>query len=133
MKAKISLITLGVDDLPRATRFYRDGLGLPQLQFDGDISFFTLEGTWLSLFPRQELARDLGLADAAGSGFSGITLAHNVGSEAEVEAVLQQAIAAGATLIKPAQKASWGGYSGYFQDTEGHYWEVAFNPYMDLT
>ncbi|GGC05034.1 glyoxalase [Marinobacterium zhoushanense] len=134
MKAKISMITLGVDDLERAIHFYRDGLGLPQYAFDSDgVAFFDLEGTWLGLFPRAELAKDIGLPSAEHSGFSGITLAHNLASKAEVDALLDQAVAAGGRLIKPAQEVFWGGYSGYFQDTEGHYWEVAYNPFMDLT
>lgn len=134
MKAKISLITLGVDDLARAQRFYRDGLGLPEHQFDAEgVVFFEMEGAWLSLFPREELAADIGLPSAKPGGFSGITLAHNVASKAEVDAVLERAVNAGATLIKAAQEVFWGGYSGYFQDTEGHYWEVAYNPFQDLT
>jgi len=134
MKPKISIITLGVDDLERATRFYGEGLGLPKHDFEGGkISFFSLEGTWLALYPRDELAKDIGLAVPTQAGFSGITLAHNVASKAEVDAVLDQAVSAGARLIKPAVEVFWGGYSGYFQDTEGHYWEVAYNPYQDLT
>jgi len=134
MKAKISLITLGVDDLERAIRFYRDGLGLPQYSFESEgVAFFDLEGTWLGLFPREELAKDIGLPSAEGSGFSGITLAHNVASKEAVDALLEQAATAGGTLVKPAQEVFWGGYSGYFRDTEGHYWEVAYNPFMDLT
>lgn len=134
MKPKISIITLGVDDLDRATRFYADGLGLPRYEFeDSNISFFSLEGTWLALYPRDELARDIGLDASSPTGFSGITLAHNVASKDEVNAVLAQAVSAGATLVKPAEEVFWGGYSGYFQDPEGHYWEVAFNPYEDLT
>ncbi|MBV1786858.1 VOC family protein [Marinobacterium sp. D7] len=134
MKAKISLITLGVDDLDRATRFYRDGLGLPQHALESEgVAFFDLEGTWLGLFPREELAKDIGLPSAASSGFGGVTLAHNVASKEAVDALLEQAVAAGGTLVKPAQEVFWGGYSGYFQDTEGHYWEVAYNPFMDLT
>lgn len=134
MKPKISIITLGVDDLERATHFYSEGLGLPKHDFEGgDISFFSLEGTWLALFPREELARDIGLSEPTQAGFSGITLAHNVATRPEVDDVLKQAVSAGAKLIKPAQEGFWGGYSGYFQDTEGHYWEVAYNPYQDLT
>ncbi len=147
MKAKISLITLGVDDLERATVFYAEGLGLPRYEFTGDteaatasdveagagVSFFILEGTWLALYPRAELAKDLGLATAETAGFSGITLAHNVPSEEAVDAVLAQAVAAGAELIKPGQSVFWGGYCGYFRDPEGHYWEVAYNPFQDLT
>lgn len=147
MKAKISLITLGVDDLERATRFYAEGLGLPRYEFTGDtetatasdvdastgVSFFILEGTWLALYPRAELAKDLGLTTAETAGFSGITLAHNVPSEEAVDALLAQAVAAGAELVKPGQNVFWGGYSGYFRDPEGHYWEVAYNPFQDLT
>ncbi|TFH87235.1 VOC family protein [Billgrantia azerbaijanica] len=134
MKPKISLITLGVNDLERATRFYGEGLGLPKYDFEGEgIAFFSLEGTWLALYPREELAKDIGLADATQGSFSGVTLAHNVATKAEVDDVLDQAVAAGAKLVKPAQEAFWGGYSGYFQDPEGHYWEVAYNPYQDLT
>jgi len=134
MKPKISLVTLGVDDLDRATRFYGEGLGLPRHEFDGGgISFFSLEGTWLALYPRAELVKDIGLSEPVQFGFSGITLAHNVASKPEVDAVLEKAVAAGAKLVKPAQEVFWGGYSGYFQDPEGHYWEVAYNPYQDLT
>ncbi len=134
MKPKISIITLGVDDLERATRFYAKGLGLPKYEFEGgDISFFSLEGTWLALYPRAELAKDIGLPPPTQTGFSGMTLAHNVASKPEVDVILNQAVAAGATLVKAATEAFWGGYSGYFRDPEGHYWEVAYNPYQDLT
>ena len=92
-----------------------------------------MEGAWLSLFPREALSRDIGIADDAPSGFSGITLAHNVASQAAVDQVIEQAVAAGAELIKPGEEVFWGGYSGYFRDPEGHYWEVAYNPFMDLT
>ena len=134
MKPKISLITLGVHDLQRAIRFYREGLGLPERETDSDeVAFFKMEGAWLSLFPREALSRDIGIADDAPSGFSGITLAHNVASQAAVDQVIEQAVAAGAELIKPGEEVFWGGYSRYFRDPEGHYWEVAYNPFMDLT
>ncbi|MFC0267039.1 VOC family protein [Kushneria aurantia] len=134
MKPKISIITLGVDDLARATRFYRDGMGLPQHDFDSnDITFFSLEGSWLALYPREKLAEDIGIADTATGTWSGMTLAHNVASKEDVDAVLKQAVSAGATLAKPAQEVFWGGYSGYFRDTEGYYWEVAYNPFEDLS
>ena len=134
MKPKISLITLGVHGLQRAIRFYREGLGLPEHETDSDeVAFFKMEGAWLSLFPREALSRDIGIADDAPSGFSGITLAHNVASQAAVDQVIEQAVAAGAELIKPGEEVFWGGYSGYFRDPEGHYWEVAYNPFMDLT
>lgn len=134
MKPKISLITLGVHDLQRAIRFYREGLGLPEHETDSDeVAFFKMEGAWLSLFPRDALVKDIGITDDAPNGFSGITLAHNVASPAAVDQILEQAVAAGAELIKPAEEVFWGGYSGYFRDPEGHYWEVAYNPFMDLT
>ena len=123
------MITLGVDDLDAAITFYEKGLGLPKLESPPTVAFFPLNGTWLGLYPREELAKDATVS-ADGGGFEGIALAHNVASEAEVEAVLEQAVAAGATLVKPAQKVFWGGYSGYFSDLDGHLWEVAHNPHM---
>ena len=128
MQPRISMITLGVSDLERSKSFYRDGLGLPLMDDEPDIAFFNLNGTWLGLYGRAALAEDAAVP-AEGSGFSGVALAHNVSSEAEVERVLQEAVEAGATLRKPAQKVSWGGYSGYFADPDGHLWEVAHNPF----
>ena len=125
MEPRITLITLGVDDLERSIRFYRDGLGLPQRPGDG--AFFTTHGTWLALFPRADLAADATVA-AEGSGFRGFALAHNVRTRAEVETVLAQAVAAGGTLVKPAATAFWGGHHGYFADPDGFLWEVAWNP-----
>jgi len=134
MKAKISMITLGVEDLQRATTFYRDGLGLPQHQFEGGgVSFFALSGTWLALYPKQALAEDIGISVESLQGSNSITLAHNVASPAQVDKVLAQAVAAGATLLKPGQDVFWGGYSGYFSDPDGYFWEVAYNPFEDLT
>ncbi len=133
MKPKISIVTLGVDDLARATRFYEQGLGLPRFAFEGEgIAFFELDGTWLALYPREALAADIGIAPGDPRGFGSVTLAHNVASRDAVDAVMEQASAAGAEVVKPAEAASWGGYSGYFRDPEGHYWEVAFNPFFDL-
>jgi uncharacterized protein len=134
MKPKISIVALGVRDLERSLRFYRDGLGLPARDYKpGEgIVFFEMEGTWLSLYPRDELAKDAGVAPK-GSGFAGITLAHNVASKAEADAVFAQALAAGAKAVKTPQDAFWGGYSGYFADPDGHLWEVAYNPFTDLT
>ena len=129
MEPRISLITLGVDDLDRSIRFYRDGLGLPMRDGPEGIAFFETGGTWLSLYTREKLAEDA-LTDPAGSGFRSFTLAHNVRTEAEVDRVLEQAVAAGATLVKEAQKVFWGGYSGYFRDPDDFLWEVAFNPHM---
>lgn len=127
MEPRISIITLGVADLERSVRFYRDGLGLPRQAGPDSIAFFDLKGAWLSLYPRGELADDV-TVPAEGSGFSGVTLAHNVRSPEDVDATLQEAVDAGATLVKPGQKVFWGGYSGYFSDPDGHLWEVAWNP-----
>ena len=130
MEPRISIITLGVTDLPRAVEFYRDGLGLPLYDENTEsIAFFQNRGTWLALYPREALAKDVGI-DASGSGFSGVTLAHNVRTREEVDALLEVAVAAGATLMKPAEDTFWGGYSGYFADPEGYLWEVAWNPHF---
>ncbi len=134
MKPKIGIITLGVADLKRSLTFYREGLGFPTHDYKEEqgIVFFKLEGTWLSLYPKEKLAEDLGMP-TEGSGFSGVTLAHNVNTKAEVDAVVQLAVTAGAMLIKKPQDVFWGGYSGYFADPDGFLWEVAYNPFMDLT
>jgi hypothetical protein len=132
MQPHISLITLGVADLDAAVTFYRDGLGLPLHGGDYDgIAFFAMRGTWLALYPRAHLAADAGVP-ARGSGFAGVTLAHNVASKGTVDAVMNEAEAAGATIVKPAWEAFWGGYAGYFADPDGHLWEVAWNPYLPL-
>lgn len=128
MQPRINLITLGVADLPRSVAFYERGLGLPRHDFAGEgVAFFALDGTWLALYPRAALAADAGVPDGGG-GFGGITLAHNVGDREAVDRVLAEAVAAGASLVKPAQEAFWGGYSGYFADPDGHLWEVAHVP-----
>ena len=134
MKAKISLITFGTRDLERMIAFYRDGLGFPTHNYKpgDDMVMFQLEGTWLGLFPRDELAKDAGIS-VEGSGFSGVALAHNAPSKEEVDRVFAQALAAGATAVKQPEDVFWGGYSGYFADPEGNLWEVAFNPFTDLT
>lgn len=132
MKPKMSLVTLGVNDLARSRTFYEKGLGLPAHGDGEGVVFFELEGTWLSLFPRKELAKDANVSEK-GSGFSGVTLAHNVDSEAKVDEVFALALRAGATEVLKPEKAFWGGYRGYFADPDGHLWEVCFNPYIDLT
>ncbi len=134
MKPKIGIVTLGVRDFARALAFYRDGLGFPTHNFkDGeDIVFFKLEGSWLALYPRGKLADDAAVADD-GQGFSGITLAHNEPSPEAVDAAFAQAVGAGARAVKQPQKVFWGGYSGYFADPDGYLWEVAYNPFTDLT
>lgn len=134
MRPRISLITLCVEDLDRALAFYRDGLGLHTQGIMGTefaigaVVFFTLEGgLTLALWPRRSLAADTGLPLLPASPGS-FVLAHNVGSRTEVDAVMAQAQRAGAKIVKPAQTAFWGGYAGYFQDPDGHLWELAFNP-----
>ncbi len=129
MKPRINMITLGVRDMEKAIRFYEKGLGLPRMPFDGGAAFFTLNGSWLSLYPWEALAEDAVVAPH-GQGFRGITLAHVASSKEEVRGVLNQAVQAGGKLIKPAQDVFWGGYSGYFADPDEHLWEVAWNPHF---
>jgi catechol 2,3-dioxygenase-like lactoylglutathione lyase family enzyme len=129
MEPRISLITLGVADLDRAIRFYRDGLGLPMREGFEGVAFFMTKGTWLALYPWDELAADAAVP-AEGSGFRGFTLAHNLRSKEEVDALLAHVQTVGATLVKPAHEAEWGGYSGYFADPDGYLWEVAWNPFF---
>lgn len=132
MEPRISIITLGVSDLRRSVVFYRDGLGLPTTYKEGEgIAFFQLKGTWLALYPWDELAKDAGLPPERAR-FGGITLAHNVDSQEAVDAGLQEALDAGATLIRPAAEMFWGGYSGYFADPDGHPWEIAWNPTLNI-
>ena len=129
MQQRISMITLGVKDLKKSVEFYQQGLGLPlrEPQSD-DVAFFNLKGTWLGLYPWDKLAEDMTVSPQ-GTGFRGVTLAHNVKSKEEVDSVMSQATQAGATLVKAAQDVFWGGYSGYFSDVDGHLWEIAWNPY----
>lgn len=131
MEPRISIITLGVKDMTRAIRFYRDGLGFrTQAKDDAGIAFFATAGTRLALYPLSELAADIGPSvQVAPSGFGGITLAHNVRSKEEVAEVLKLAEAAGGKIVKPAQDVFWGGHSGYFADLDGYFWEVAWNPH----
>lgn len=129
MKPRISMITLGVRDLAASVKFYEQGLGLPRRESPPEVAFFTLNGTWLGLYARSALAEDATVSPE-GSGFEGFTLSHNVPSETEVDIVIGEALAAGATLVKPAQKVFWGGYAGYFKDPDGHLWEVAHNPHF---
>lgn len=134
MKPRITVITLGVDDLERSLRFYRDGMGLAtegivgQEFAHGAVVFIPLQsGVRLALWPRRSIAHDTGLPLAPRSA-TDFTLGHNVASRAEVDAVMAQAQKAGAALVKPAHDTFWGGYAGYFQDPDGHLWEVAWNP-----
>ncbi|HEU4618406.1 MAG TPA: VOC family protein [Gammaproteobacteria bacterium] len=134
MKPRITLITLGVDDLERALSFYRDGLGLETegivgTEFEhGAVVFFDLEnGLKLALWPRASLSHDSGL-DVHDPSPTDFSLAHNVSSKDEVDAVMDQAKKAGAIIVKPAGTTFWGGYAGYFLDPDRHLWEVAWNP-----
>lgn len=129
MKPRINMITLGTKDLSQSTRFYEVGLGFPKMDFPGNISFFTLNSSWLALYPWDLLAQDAKL-NAIGSGFRGITLAHNVKNEAQVTTLLEKAKNFGADIVKPAQQTEWGGFSGYFSDLDGHLWEIAYNPFF---
>jgi catechol 2,3-dioxygenase-like lactoylglutathione lyase family enzyme len=130
MDARLNVVTLGVDDLDRSLRFYRDGLGWKPAVEAGDFVAFDLGSVLLALYPRGLLAQDAGVA--AGYGFGGVTLAQNVVSREEVDRTLKAARAAGATMLKPATEKDWGGYSGYFTDPDGHPWEVAWNPHWKL-
>ena len=134
MKPRVSVITLGVDDLQRALTFYRDGLGLPSKGIvgqefeDGAVAFFELQGgAMLALWPRTSLARDTGLPVSPRSPTE-VSLGHNVRSQKEVDAVMNRAKQAGARIVKRPGPTFWGGYSGYFQDPDGHLWEVVWNP-----
>lgn len=131
MRPRLSLLTLGVADVARARRFY-EALGFKASAASQEgVTFFDAGGVVLALFGRAALAEDAHVPDTKAD-FGGVALAHNCGSEAEVDAVLSEAVAAGAKLLKPGQKVFWGGYSGYFADPDGHLWEVAFNPFFPL-
>jgi uncharacterized protein len=134
MKPRITLLTLGIDDLQRAVRFYYNGLGLKTegivgTEFEnGAVAFFDLQaGLKLALWPRKSIAHDTGLPLGSPSP-TDFTIGHNVSSKVEVDAVMEQAERAGAVVVKPAHDTFWGGYAGYFQDPDGHLWEVAWNP-----
>lgn len=138
MKPRISVITIGVDDLERSLAFYRDGLGLPTqgiigTEFEhGAVAFFDLQpGLKLAIWPRANIAYDVGIPRGV-LGATEFTLGHNVASGAEVDKVMEQAEKAGAAIVKPAQDTFWGGYSGYFKDPDGHLWEIVWNPQWEL-
>jgi uncharacterized protein len=131
MEQCVSIVTLGVADLTRSREFYeRLGWRRSMANTKG-IVFFQTPGMAFALYPRQELAKDAKVAPA-GQGFGGIALAYNARNRAEVDSVLAEAVAAGAILLKPAQAAFWGGYSGYFSDPDGFLWEVAWNPSFSI-
>jgi uncharacterized protein len=130
MEQRLSLVTLGVSDLARARSFY-EALGwTTRAEPDADVVFFQAGGTILSLWDRAQLAQDSGVED--GGGFGGVTLAHNVRSPDEVDAVIEEARAAGAKIAREPAPTFWGGYSGVFVDPDGHPWEVAHNPHWRI-
>ena len=138
MNPRITLITLGVDDLEKSIVFYRDGLRLPTQgivgqEFEyGAVAFFDLQhGVKLALWPRRSIAHDANIPLQPSSSTE-LTIGHNVGSKDEVDVVMEQAKRAGAKIIKPAQETFWGGYAGYFQDPDDHVWEIAWNPEMKV-
>jgi len=133
MKPKVSLITLGVTDIQRSKKFYLDlGFPIPEGEDTDMHVMFKMEGSYLALFPREELAKGAGipLSDSAPSG---IVLAHNVGSKEEVDSTMEEVRGAGAEILVEAKEVFWGGYSGYFKDPDGHVWSIAYNPFTDLT
>ena len=138
MEPRISFVTLGVTDLQRSTRFYEEALGLPRIPTPPEVTFFEMGRTWLALYPRDLLAADAGVPAGEhphshpslpeSGGFPGFTLAHNVRREEQVAELLAEVAAAGGRIVRPAQRADWGGVSGYFADPDGFLWEVAWNP-----
>lgn len=132
MEPRISFITLGVSNIQMSVEFYQDGLGFPLSSGSkDDIAFFKTGGVVLALYPLDKLAEDCQVP-ADGSGFRGVTLAHNVRRREEVSEVLALAAAAGGTITKSAQDVFWGGHSGYFSDPDGHLWEVVWNPFFPI-
>lgn len=132
MEARLNIITLAVNDFNRSLEFYEKGLGWPKsAASQDDIAFFKLQGIVLALYPREKLAEDITIAPE-GSGFSGITIAYNARSEQEVDEVIAKVKSLGAKIVKQPEKVFWGGYSGYFSDLDGHLFEVAHNPFLEL-
>jgi len=132
MRQKLNLITLGVSDFDRSLAFYEQGLGWKRSDKSVDgLALFPLGGITLALHPKHELEADTTL-EYLPSAFSGLTISYNAKSEQEVDEVFQQVVALGATIVKPAQKVYWGGYSGYFKDPDGFLFEVAYNPFWEL-
>jgi len=138
MKPRVTVITVGVDDLEKSLRFYRDGLGLPTQgiigkEFEyGAVVFFDLQaGLKLALWPRKSISRDSGISSGLPSQTE-FTLGHNVSSKEEVDAVMEQAGKAGAIIVKQAHDTFWGGYAGYFEDPDRHLWEIVWNPQFEI-
>jgi catechol 2,3-dioxygenase-like lactoylglutathione lyase family enzyme len=137
LEPRITIVTLGVDNLERSLAFYREGLGLPSQgivgqEFEhGAVAFFELRGVTLALFPRESIAHDADVPRGPTSATE-MSIAHNVRSTSEVDALLVRAESAGARIVKPAGPTFWGGYAGYFADPDGHLWEIAFNPNLPI-
>lgn len=131
---RITLLTLGVSDLNKATKFYEAVLGTPpNTSYDG-VTFIELPGTWISLYPFEKLAEDISPEiSVIRSGFSGVTLAHNARSKDDVVNIVKRAESAGALVVKEPQETFWGGFSGYFADLDGYYWEIAWGPMFEFT
>lgn len=127
MGTRISVITLGVDDVSAAGRFYQMGLDLKTGCVKGGVTYFDTGGTWLAIFPRDALARYAGVP-ADGEGFAGVTLSINVDNRSDVDDLLKRAGGAGAEIVKAAGEVGWGGYTGWLRDPFGHLWEVVWNP-----
>lgn len=133
MKQKLSLVTLGVSDLAQSRKFYEEVLGfVPHESTNDNVAFYDTGSTWLGLFPADELAKDAGIS-GEGAGFKKCSLAHNEPSEAAVDEVFSDLREKGVVIVKEPEKVFWGGYSGYFADPDCHLWEVAYNPFADLT
>jgi uncharacterized protein len=132
MEQRISLITLGVADLQRAVDFYERIVGWKAAPSPPGVVFFDLNGVVLALWPHDELAKDLGMTADSIAAYRGYSLAHNVRSEEEVDAIFARLRNHGATIVKQPQKVFWGGYSGYFSDPDGHMWEIAYNPFWTI-
>ena len=126
MKPRISMVALGVKDMEKTIEFFQDKMGFPLFQRFPKAAFFNLNGSWLGLGPRDALAEDVGISPRQ---YAGSNLAHNVASEEEVVALATQFVAAGGSMVKPPQKADWGGFHCYVRDIDGHLWEIAFNPF----
>jgi uncharacterized protein len=138
MKSRITVITIGVDDLEESLRFYRDGLGLQTRGIEGtefeygSVAFFELQaGLTLAIWPRESIAHDSGIAAGPPSSTE-FTLGHNASSKKEVDEVMRQAGEAGAVIVKAPHETFWGGYAGYFEDPDRHLWEVVWNPALEL-
>ena len=131
MEQRLSVVTLGVADLARARRFYEEGLGWRRANRHAEVAFYQIGGAVLALYARSALAEDAGVCEE-GESFGGIALAYNARTRDEVDAVMKEAEAAGAKILKSARDVFWGGYAGYFADPDGHVWEVAWNPEWPL-